>query len=43
VVDDRAERDALFKQMTTIWPSYADYERRTERVIPVVILKRGQV
>ena len=40
VVDDRAERDRLFDEMTLIWPSYADYQRKTERLIPVVILER---
>ena len=40
VVEDRAERDRLFKEMTRIWPSYADYEKRTERLIPVLILER---
>ena len=40
VVDERAERDRLFKQMTKIWPSYADYEKRTDRLIPVLILER---
>jgi deazaflavin-dependent oxidoreductase (nitroreductase family) len=40
VVEDRAERDRLFKEMCKIWPSYADYEKRTERLIPVVILER---
>lgn len=40
VVEDRGERDRLFKEMTKIWPSYADYETRTERLIPVLILER---
>jgi deazaflavin-dependent oxidoreductase (nitroreductase family) len=40
VVEDRAERDRLFKEMCKIWPSYADYEKRTERLIPVVVLER---
>lgn len=40
VVEDRAERDRLFKEMTRIWPSYADYEKRTERLIPVLLLHR---
>lgn len=40
VVEDRAERDRLFKEMTKIWPSYADYEKRTERLIPVLVLER---
>jgi deazaflavin-dependent oxidoreductase (nitroreductase family) len=42
VVDSRADRDRLFQQMTSIWPSYAEYQKRTERVIPVVILQRQQ-
>ncbi len=40
VIEDRAERDRLFKEMCKIWPSYADYEKRTERLIPVVVLER---
>jgi len=40
VVEIRAERDRLYKQMVKIWPSFADYEKRTERLIPVVILER---
>jgi deazaflavin-dependent oxidoreductase (nitroreductase family) len=40
VVDDRAERDRLFEDMSKIWPSFKDYQTRTERVIPVVILER---
>lgn len=40
VVEDRAERDRLFQEMCKIWPSYADYEKRTDRLIPVVVLER---
>ena len=40
VVEGRAERDRLFSAMQKIWPAYADYQARTERVIPVVILER---
>ena len=40
VVENRAERDRLFNEMSKIWPSYADYEKRTDRLIPVVILER---
>lgn len=40
VVEDRNERDRLFAEMTLIWPSYAEYQRRTERIIPVIILER---
>lgn len=32
------ERDRLWDVMTGIWPDYADYQRRTERRIPVVVL-----
>jgi len=39
-VDSRAERDRLFEEMSKIWPSFKDYETRTERLIPVVILER---
>lgn len=40
VVDSRNERDRLYKEMSKIWPSFADYETRTERIIPVVVLER---
>jgi deazaflavin-dependent oxidoreductase (nitroreductase family) len=40
VVEDRSERDRLFDEMTVIWPSYADYQKRTQRLIPVVQLAR---
>ncbi len=39
-VDSRAERDRLYEEMIKIWPSFADYQARTERLIPVVILER---
>jgi deazaflavin-dependent oxidoreductase (nitroreductase family) len=40
MVDSRAERDRLYKEMSKIWPSFLEYEKRTERLIPIVILKR---
>lgn len=40
VVESRAEHDRLYKEMIKIWPSFADYQKRTERLIPVVILER---
>jgi deazaflavin-dependent oxidoreductase (nitroreductase family) len=40
VVDSRPERDRLFKEMSKIWPSYLEYETRTTRLIPVVVLER---
>jgi len=33
------ERAALWKQMSAIYPPYDDYQRRTEREIPVVVLE----
>jgi deazaflavin-dependent oxidoreductase (nitroreductase family) len=40
VVDDPAEHARLYHEMSRIWPSFGDYQKRTERVIPVVILER---
>ena len=36
------ERPALWKLMTSIWPAYDDYQKKTDRLIPVVILERGE-
>jgi deazaflavin-dependent oxidoreductase (nitroreductase family) len=42
VVDGQADHDRLYQEMSKIWPAYIDYQKRTERVIPVVILERMQ-
>ena len=34
-----AEKPALWKLMADIWPAYDQYQARTSRVIPVVILE----
>jgi len=34
------ERERLWKLMTGIWPAYDDYQRKTDREIPVVVLER---
>ena len=34
------ERDRLWAQMVGIWPRYAEYQKRTTRRIPVLVLKR---
>jgi deazaflavin-dependent oxidoreductase (nitroreductase family) len=34
------ERPALWRLMTEIWPAYNDYQKKTDRIIPVVILER---
>jgi deazaflavin-dependent oxidoreductase (nitroreductase family) len=35
-----AERPTLWKTMAAIWPAYDEYQQRTAREIPVVILER---
>ena len=35
------EKPALWKLMTSIWPAYDEYQKRTTRDIPVVILERA--
>lgn len=34
------ERDRLYEYMTEVWPSFSDYQTRTTRTIPVVVLER---
>lgn len=41
-VDSRSERDRLYQEMTKIWPPFKDYQTKTERLIPVVILERDE-
>jgi deazaflavin-dependent oxidoreductase (nitroreductase family) len=40
VVETRHERERLYKEMIKIWPSFEEYEKRCERLIPVVVLAR---
>ncbi|GAB3686132.1 nitroreductase family deazaflavin-dependent oxidoreductase [Angustibacter aerolatus] len=35
---DRAERDEKYAEQARLYPGFAEYERKTERVIPVVAL-----
>jgi deazaflavin-dependent oxidoreductase (nitroreductase family) len=37
---DEAEKPRLWSMMTSIWPAYEGYQRKTRRDIPVVILER---
>lgn len=39
-VTEGAERDRLFTERTDTNPNFAEYQRRTSRVIPVVVLER---
>jgi len=34
------EQSRLWQTMTAIWPDYDNYQKRTDRPIPVVILER---
>ena len=38
-VADPVERDRLYAFMTEVWPAFADYALKTERLIPVVVLE----
>jgi deazaflavin-dependent oxidoreductase (nitroreductase family) len=35
------ERDRLWARMAEIWPAYEDYAKKTDRLIPVVVLERS--
>lgn len=34
------EKPAMWAKMVDAWPDYDDYQRKTDRVIPVVVLER---
>lgn len=36
-----AERELWWSRAVEVWPDYADYQTRTERVIPVFVLEPG--
>lgn len=36
-----AEKPELWRTMTTIWPAYDEYQQKTEREIPVVVIERA--
>jgi deazaflavin-dependent oxidoreductase (nitroreductase family) len=38
-VETGPERDRLYQEMAKIWPPYLDYQKRTERTIPIVKLE----
>lgn len=41
VVAEGEERDRLFNQMAAQMPGFAEYQRNTSRLIPVVLLERS--
>jgi deazaflavin-dependent oxidoreductase (nitroreductase family) len=36
------EKPELWRQMTEIWPAYDEYQGKTDREIPVVVLERAR-
>jgi len=34
------ERARLWRRMTEVWPAYDEYQKKTDREIPVVVFKR---
>lgn len=34
------EKPALWEHMTQVWPDYDDYQKKTSRPIPIVVLER---
>ena len=40
VIAEGAERDHLFTQMAAVMPGFADYQRNTDRQMPVIVLER---
>jgi deazaflavin-dependent oxidoreductase (nitroreductase family) len=36
------EKPQLWRTMAGLWPAYDDYQQRTEREIPVVVLERSE-
>lgn len=37
-VPDGPEHDELYAYMTEVWPGFADYQAKADRIIPVVVL-----
>lgn len=35
------EKPALWRKMTAVWPHYDEYQKKTDREIPVVVLERA--
>jgi deazaflavin-dependent oxidoreductase (nitroreductase family) len=37
-----AERDSLFKRQAILYPAFAEYQRKTKRIIPVIALTKSK-
>ena len=35
------EKPAMWAKMTEVWPDYDEYQKKTDRQIPVVVLERA--
>jgi deazaflavin-dependent oxidoreductase (nitroreductase family) len=35
------EKPAMWQHMTEVWPDYDDYQKKTDRQIPIVVLERA--
>ncbi|NUT95553.1 MAG: nitroreductase family deazaflavin-dependent oxidoreductase [Saccharothrix sp.] len=40
VIEDRAERDRLYEGMVAYSPVFAEYQKKTDRLIPIVVFER---
>lgn len=40
-IADDEEKPRMWEKMTAAWPAYDDYQRKTDRTIPVVVLERA--
>ena len=40
VLPSGPERDRLFEFMSKVWPAFLDYQKKTTRTIPIVVLDR---
>ena len=38
---DPGEKPEMWKTMTAVWPAYDEYQQKTDRKIPVVVLERA--
>ena len=38
---DAGEKPEMWKTMTAVWPAYEEYQQKTDREIPVVVLERA--
>ena len=42
VIAGGPERDRLYNYLAEVWPAFLDYQKKTDRVIPVVVLEPSE-